>query len=307
MIIVKAPCRIPLAGGGTDLPAFYEKRGGFWITAAIDKYCYVAAKPRFEKQILLHYREVEEVNRLPLIKHRIFREALKWFDIQGHIELSSLSDLPSRSGMGGSGAFTVALTHALSIYARRAVENLAEEAISIETDAGGVTGKQDQYAAMLGGVRRYIVNTRGIVTSEALKVNDLQGHLLLFYTGVMRDAADSLVKVGRSQELENTLEIAYHSYAALGRGDYHAYGELLNEHWAAKKQMLGDDFDKVHRLGLRSGAVGGKLIGAGGGGFFMFYVDDLEARGRLVKAMEGRGYPLQPFRFADTGSRVVEV
>ena len=307
MIIVKAPCRIPLAGGGTDLPAFYERGGGFWVTAAIDRYCYVAAKPRFEKQILLHYREVEEANRPQLIRHRIFREALKRFDVQGHVELSSLSDLPSRSGMGGSGAFTVALTHALSIYTRRAVENLAEEAISIETGAGGVTGKQDQYAAMLGGVRRYIVNTRGVVTSETLKVNELQGHLVLFYTGVMRDAADSLVKVGQSRELENTLEIAYRSYAALERGDYHAYGELLNEHWAAKKRMLGDAFDKIHRLGIRIGAVGGKLLGAGGGGFFMFYVDNLEARGQLVKAMEGHGYPLQPFRFAGEGSKVVEI
>ena len=254
MIIARSPVRITLGGGGTDLPSYYKKYGGALIAAAIDKYTFVTAHPRFTNDIRLKYAQIEQVDDVNEIHHNIFREALKFLSIKQGIELSSLSDVPGRSGLGTSGSFTVALLNALHTYKREFVsqKQLAEEACKIEMEIlKEPIGKQDQYISAFGGITSLTFSKDGTVTVEHLKINEetkdqLEDNILLFYTGITRHASDVLKeqneksKKGHTTTIETLHEIkriGLETKKALEQGDIDKLGEYLDVHWTIKKRL----------------------------------------------------------------------
>lgn len=282
------------------------------MSAAIDKYVYVLVKPRFERQIRAAYSVIEEVDDATQIIHPIIQNALMLFNINDHIEVSSIADLPSRAGMGSSGAFTVGLVNALSVSTRKPVMDLAEFSYNLERNlAGGKTGKQDPYVAVLGGVHSYSAKRSGEVSHISLKVDDLDDKLILFYTG-MRRSADRVLKrmAENTVEIENMQSIGELCYDALSTGNYDVYGELLSRHWESKRRIPGvsnPEIDALYRKGMDLGASGGKLLGAGGGGFFMFYAPTKSIKEKLISVLGDAGYPHQPFRFSEKGSTVINI
>jgi D-glycero-alpha-D-manno-heptose-7-phosphate kinase len=295
VIISRAPVRITLGGGGTDLESYYSKYGGFLIAAAVDKYVFVAANRRFYDSIRLSYSQTEITNGLDDIKHPIFREAMRFLNIDSGVELVSIADVPANCGLGTSSSFTVSLLNALHAYKREFVsqKQLAEEACHIEIDVlGQPIGKQDQYIAALGGVTCLTFEKNGEVIAEPLRISEesldlLTSNIQFFHTGIERRAAeilqeqDSKSKVDDPEVIENlhrVKEIGLETRAALEKGDIHRFGELLDVHWEIKKKRSGkmtDPFiDECYDLARRTGALGGKLVGAGGGGFLMFYCNN---------------------------------
>lgn len=310
MIITKTPHRLPLGGGGTDIPEFYQKHKGFWISAAIDKFVYVAINQRFEKPIRLAYSKIEIVNELDEIQHKFMKVALDYFNVRDHVDITTLSDLPSGSGMGSSCSFAVGLINALSIYTRTPVENIAELAFDLDRSLGYPVGKQDQYTALFGGTRVYTVNEQGIVKNRAMSVPGLEEHLSLFYTNTTRDANPILKKVGNDEDnMLKIMEIGERSYNALESCNYNEFGTLLDTHWKFKRnitlEMSTSAIDEAYKLAIHSGAVGGKLIGAGGGGFLLFYTNDKKDKIKLTKEMYDIGLPYVPFKFYPEGTRVI--
>ena len=325
MIVSRAPVRFSLGGGGTDLPSYYQRFGGFVVSAAIDHYIYVTANKRFYDDIRLAYSETEIVPNVDSIRHRIFREALKLTGIERGIELTSVAELPSNSGLGSSSSFTVALLNALHTYKREFVSSaqLAEEACEIEmVRLGDPIGKQDQYIAAFGNVTALTIDKDGSVEVEPLPVrdevlDDLQNNLLIMYSGVERPARVVLSEQGNrvAQNDSATIE-GMHRIKELGRrvaellvaGNIDDYGELLHEHWTRKRQLaskMSDETLDEHYAAARSaGAIGGKLMGAGGGGFFMFYTRP-EGKRRVWEAMVARGLKPLRFRFDVDGARIV--
>jgi D-glycero-alpha-D-manno-heptose-7-phosphate kinase len=308
LIVSRAPVRITLGGGGTDLASYYSKHGGFLIATAVDKYVFVAANRRFYDSIRLSYSQTEITNGLDEIKHPIFREAMRFLNIDSGVELVSIADVPANCGLGTSSSFTVSLLNALHAYKREFVsqKQLAEEACHIEIDVlGQPIGKQDQYIAALGGVTCLTFEKNGEVIAEPLRISEealdlLTSNIQFFHTGIERRAADILQeqdsksKVDDPEVMENlhrVKEIGLETRAALEKGDIDRFGELLDVHWEIKKKRSGkmtDPFiDECYDLARRTGALGGKLVGAGGGGFLMFYCNNgikpklCEAMGRI--------------------------
>jgi D-glycero-alpha-D-manno-heptose-7-phosphate kinase len=323
LIISRAPVRFSLGGGGSDLPSYASQHGGFIVAAAIDKYIYVTANRRFHDTIRLSYSWTENVERVDQIEHRIFREALKLVGIDRGIELVSIADVPSQSGLGSSGTFTVSLLNALHAYKREYVPlaQLAEEACHIEIDLlGAPIGKQDQYIAAYGRVACLTFAKDGSVQVEPLRVSDqaladLESNLLVFYTGVERDANPVLADQQAGLRSSPRSVEAMHKIKALGfevkrlleTGDVDAFGELLHAHWTEKRklssQIAGEAIDAHYAAARAAGAIGGKLMGAGGGGFFLFYAR--ERKGELIRALTARGLRYLRFRFDMDGAKVV--
>ncbi len=325
MIVSRAPFRFSLGGGGSDLPAYYREHGGFVVSAAIDSYMYVTANPRFYPSIRLAYSETEIVDDVAQIRHPIFREALKMAGIDSGIELTSVADLPSNSGLGSSSSFTVALLNALYTYKREFVssERLAREACELEmVRLAEPVGKQDQYIAAYGNVIALSIARDGSVSVEPVPVrgevlDELQSHLLVMYSGVERPAKLVLSEQGqRVRDADPATLEGMHRIKALGRdvydllrrGDVDQYGELLHEHWQHKRRlaskMTDATLDEHYTEARRAGAIGGKLIGAGGGGFFMFYVRPGQRR-RVLEALSARGLRPLRFRFDLDGARIL--
>lgn len=324
MIVSRAPVRFSLGGGGSDLPAYANRFGGYVVSAAIDKYIYVAANKRFYRDIRLAYSKTEIVPTIDRIEHPIFREALRMTGIEHSIELVSVADLPANSGLGSSSSFTVALLNALHTYKREFVSSaqLAEEACAIEIDRlGEPIGKQDQYIAAFGSVTAMRFETDGSVRVEPVPVRDevldeLETNLVIVYSGVERPARVVLREQGQRLELEpeaiarmdRIKQLGHEVYDILVRGDLDRYGELLHEHWCQKRELASTMTDGVldehYEAARAAGALGGKLMGAGGGGFFMFYVRP-ESRRRLLETMIGRGLRPLRFRFDVDGARIV--
>jgi D-glycero-alpha-D-manno-heptose-7-phosphate kinase len=313
LIISRAPVRITLGGGGTDLESYYSKYGGFMISAAIDKYVFLAAKRRFYDNIRLSYSETEIVAGLEAIKHNIYREALRLLGLNGGLELVSIADVPANCGLGTSSSFTVSLLNALHAYKKEYVghRQLAEEACRVEIEMlGAPIGKQDQYIAAFGGITCLTFERDGTVLVEPLKVgaetlDHLLGNLLFFYTGIERSASDILAEQDNRSKVEDgemlanlhrVKEIGLQARASLERGKVDDFGELLHAHWEIKKRRSGkmsDPFiDECYTTARAQGVVGGKLIGAGGGGFLMFYCPNGNKPG-VFQAMTGLG--LKPF------------
>jgi len=324
MIVSSAPVRFSLGGGGTDLPSYSSVHGGFLVAAAINKYVYVSANRRFYDTIRLAYSRTETVDAIDKIDHRIFRETLRFCGITSGIELTSVSDVPPNSGLGSSSTFAVALLNALHTYKQEYVssQQLAEEACRIEIDIlKEPIGKQDQFISAYGGITAFTFNTDGSVGAERVPIrpevlDELESNLLIFYSGVEREASSVLSEQGKSitTNHDNAVE-RMHRIKALGHetkriltsGDIDAYGELLHEHWMNKRKLAANMTDSVidehYEAARKAGAIGGKLMGAGGGGFFMFYATPTERRA-VYAAMTARGLRPLRFRFESSGARI---
>ena len=324
MIIARSPLRITLGGGGTDLPSYYVQREGFLIAAAIDKYVYVSVMRPFRPGIYLKYSALEHVEQVADVRHPIIREALHLQDLATpQIEITTLADIPAGTGLGSSGSFTTALLKALYAQERRVIhsQELAELACHIEIDRlGEPIGKQDQFIAAHGGITCLTFHRDHRVSVQPLRISpgtlyDLEDNLLLFFTGFNRAAGSILSDqqrrslAGDSNMLSNLDEVkllGLRSRDALEQGDLTHFGELLHEQWEYKRRrsesMSNPQIDAWYSLALNNGAVGGKLVGAGGGGFLMFYAAD---RSRLRQAMREAGLEEVRFRFDFEGTKVV--
>jgi len=325
MIVSRAPVRFSLGGGGTDLPTYSREHGGFLVAAAVDQYVSLCVAKRFYNNIRLAYSKTELVNSVDEIEHRIFREALRFVKIEGGLELHSLADVPSNSGLGSSSSFTVALLNGLHAIRREFVgtKQLAEEACAIEIDRlKEPIGKQDQYIAAFGGITAFTFEKDGSVHVERLAIKDdvideLERSLLIFYSGVERSASTVLseqaktVKANKDdavQRMHRIKEMGYETRKILLSGEIDRYGELLHEHWMNKRKLAANMTDSVidehYEAARQAGAIGGKLMGAGGGGFFMFYVRPTERR-HVYDTLTARGLRFMRFRFDFDGARIV--
>ena len=324
MIIARSPLRITLGGGGTDLPSYYREHGGFLVAAAIDKYVYVTVTRPFTSGIYLKYSQLEHVEQIKDVQHPIIRESIQMLNFQTpQIEITALADIPAGTGLGSSGSFTTALLKALYAHRKRLIhpEELAELACHIEIDRlGEPIGKQDQYIASYGGLTCFTFNKNDTVEATPLFTSmdtlfDLEDNLLLFFTGFSRNAGSILsdqntrTKQSDSDMLSNlhyVKSLGLRSKQALEDGNTTLFGELMHEHWEHKKRRSGamsnPQIDKWYKLGIESGAVGGKLVGAGGGGFLMFYARD---RNCLRRAMNNAGLEEVRFRFDFDGTKIV--
>lgn len=324
MIIARSPLRITLGGGGTDLPSYYRDHEGFLIAAAIDKYVYVTVMRPFTPGIYLKYSQLEHVELAKDVLHPIIREAIQMLDFKTpQIEITTLADIPAGTGLGSSGSFTTALLKALYAHRRRLLHpgELAELACHIEIDRlGEPIGKQDQYIAAYGGLTCFTFNQDDTVEAKPLAVGmdtlfDLEDNLLLFFTGFSRSAGsilkDQKIRTQKNDDdmlrnLHYVKELGYRSQKALEEGNASLFGELMHEHWEHKKRRSGGmsnpQIDEWYELGMKNGAVGGKLVGAGGGGFLMFYASD---RNKLRHAMAKAGLEEVRFRFDFEGTKVV--
>ncbi len=324
MILVRSPLRISLGGGGTDLPSYYRDYEGFLIAAAIDKYVYVSVMRPFTEGIYLKYSQLEHVNLIRDVKHPIIRESLDLLNFKTpQVEITTLADIPAGTGLGSSGSFTTALLKALYTHRKRHLhqEELAELACHIEIDRlGEPVGKQDQYIAAIGGVTCFNFHKNDKVTAAPLNMSmntmhELEDNLLLFFTGFSRSASGILADQNtRSQKHDSEMlknlhyvkELGMRSKAALEAGDTTLFGELMHEHWEHKKRRSGGmsnpRIDEWYELGMKHGAIGGKLVGAGGGGFLMFMAND---RRELRRAMTIAGLEEVRFKFDFEGTKVV--
>jgi len=324
MIITRSPLRISLGGGGTDLPSYYEKHTGFLISAAIDKYVYITIHKTFVKELLIKYSKLERVGLASEVEHPIIREALKELDMTGqYLEITSLADIPAGTGLGSSGSFTTALLKALYAYNNQIISTrfLAEQACLIELDRlKEPIGKQDQYIAAFGGITAFEFLPDGKVEISPVQIGketlyNLEDNLVLFFTGYSRSASSILKEQDdKSKEEDEKMttnlhfikELGKKSLTALESGDLLEFGKLMNVHWEHKKKRSGsmsnDKIDQWYSLAIKNGAVGGKLIGAGGGGFLMFYTEN---KMKLRHALMNAGLEEVRFKFDFEGTKVV--
>jgi D-glycero-alpha-D-manno-heptose-7-phosphate kinase len=322
MLITRTPLRISIGGGGTDLPSYYERFGGFVIAAAINRYIYVSINRTFTDDYFLKYSALERVRSVDEIQHAIIRQALKAHPVGPGIEVVSMADIPSGTGLGSSGTFTVGLLRALHAFRLQHVsaEAVAEEACRIEIEElERPVGKQDQYIAAHGGLACFEFTASG-VRVEPLRIptpalQDLEEHLLMFFTGYSRDADQVLLEQkeqsvkGQSSMIDNlhfVKELGFSIKAALEAGDTVKFGKLMHEHWLHKtkrsSKMSNERINRWYQVGMDSGALGGKLVGAGGGGFLLFYAADRLA---LRQAMAREGLTEVRFTFDHDGSVVI--
>jgi D-glycero-alpha-D-manno-heptose-7-phosphate kinase len=323
MLITRTPLRISIGGGGTDLPSYYERRGGFFISAAIGKYMFIAINRTFTDDYLIKYAELERCTSIDQIDHRIVRAVLTEHALDPGLEIVSTADIPAGAGLGSSGAFTVGLLRAVYAIQREHVTpgGLAEEAARIEIDVlGEPVGKQDQYIAAFGGLTCFDVEPDGRVSVSPLAVSndtlhDLEERLMLFFTGYSRSAGDILAdqhqrsQADESEMLDNldrTKELGREIKRTLEDDAPERFGELMHEHWERKRKrshgISNEQIDQWYEAGIANGAVGGKLVGAGRGGFLMFYASDPPA---LRAAMAAEGLPETRFSFDFDGSTVI--
>jgi D-glycero-alpha-D-manno-heptose-7-phosphate kinase len=324
MIIARSPLRISLGGGGTDLPSYYEKYGGFLLSAAINKYVYATVTRPFSEGIYLKYSNLEHINTVDEVKHPIIREALRELNLRTpQIEITTLADIPSGTGLGSSGSFTTALLKGLFAHYRKTIHpiDLAELACKIELEKlGEPIGKQDQYISAIGGITVFTFMPNGKVDWEPLNIStntlhDLEDNLLLFFTGISRSASLILLEQDIRSKEQNTFmlqnlhyikELGIQSRDALINGDTQLFGQLMHEHWIHKKSrssgMSNEFINDVYEKARQNGAAGGKIVGAGGGGFLMFYANDKD---KLRSAMAKLHLEEVRFKFDFEGSKVI--
>jgi D-glycero-alpha-D-manno-heptose-7-phosphate kinase len=324
MIITRSPLRISLGGGGTDVPSYYQEHEGYLIAAAINKYVYVTTMRPFTEGIYLKYSEIEHSESIREVRHPIIRETLSLMNLRTpQIEITTLADIPAGTGLGSSGSFTTALIRSLYAHYRKSIdtEELAKLACEIEIEKlGEPIGKQDQYIAAYGGITEFAFHKDGSVTSHPLNltvgtIHDLEDNLLLFFTGIARSAS-AILKDQVDKSIDNdkkmidnlhfTKDLGHRSKDALVNGKTIAFGELMHEHWEHKKSrsngMTNEFIDDAYSIAIKSGAVGGKLVGAGGGGFLMFYAHDKD---KLRSEMRRIGLEEVRFQFDFEGTKVV--
>lgn len=332
IIVARAPLRIPIGGGGTDLPSYYSLYGGEWISASIDKYIYIILNTRFKRNSLkLSYSETEETSDINNIRHPVFREVLKLLNINQGLDIFSAADIPSRTGLGSSGSFTVALLFALYNFLHDSngikipsLREIVEQSCHITIDVlKQPSGKQDEYIAAYGGITSFVTSKNGRTSVKPLFsgrsslkiIKELESNLLMFYTGIRRESSSALkyqVKATQKKEkeiienLHKVKKIGQEIKKALLAGDFYRFGELMDEHWQNKIKREGTSNPQINRwyeIAKKNGAVGGKLMGAGGGGFFLFYCE--KDKDKLRKAMNKLGFQEQPFHFVPEGVKIV--
>lgn len=333
MIVVRAPFRLPLGGGGTDLPSYYHKNEGFLITAAVNKYMYINInEPAIVNKIKLNYSKVEIVSpeEIDSLQHEIVRESLKYLNAIRPMEISSMADLSAGTGMGSSSSYTVGLLKALNAMLRRDISthDLAEEACKVEIELmGKPIGKQDQYASAFGGIIQLDIDRLGKVKVTPLNLDheviyELENRLLMFYTDIERDAntilGEQSKKISESKSKESKISaldymdkikaIGYKIKDTLLDDDIDAFGKLLHEHWLTKKsvsdKMSTSKIDNWYELAMKNGALGGKIMGAGGGGFLLLCTKNGK-RKHLRKTMENAGLKYMDFKFDWEGAKVL--
>lgn len=324
VIISRTPVRISLGGGGTDLPSHYRTQGGgFVVSGAISRHIYIAVNAQFEDDIFLKYSQLERVTSVDEVRHPLLREALRLTGVHRQVEVSSMADVPANTGLGTSSSFTVGVLKALHALQRNAVSNreLAEQACSIEIDVlGEPVGKQDQFIAAIGGVTAFEFQPDDSVTVTPVPMSpdtrhQLEDHLLLFYTGIRRSASDVLAEQDAasrqldrnvSENLNDVARIGRDSFEALRMGDLAWFATLMSRQWELKRlrtpSASNAGIDGWIRAGIQAGAWGGKLVGAGGGGFLLFYTED---RAGLRSAMGALGLPELRFTFDYEGTKLL--
>ena len=324
MIITRSPLRLSLGGGGTDLPSYYRQFGGFLIAAAIDKYVYITLHQTFARELIVKYSQLERVGSVEEVQHPIVREALRLVGLKDpHLEITSMADIPAGTGLGSSGSFTAALLKALHAYCKNLVHpaELAAQACSIEIDRlKEPVGKQDQYISAYGGITCFRFDPDDRVEAWPLRIAEetllnLEDNLILLFTGFSRSASsilkeqDSRSAVRDAAMLENlhfVKDLGLRSQAALEAGRLAEFGDLMNVHWENKKKrsqaMSNPQIDEWYELACRNGAIGGKVIGAGGGGFLLFYCQD---KARCRHALTQAGMREVRFRFDFEGTKVL--
>jgi D-glycero-alpha-D-manno-heptose-7-phosphate kinase len=323
MIVSRAPVRISMGGGGTDLPSYYEKFGGFLLAAGINKYVHILLNKRFEESIRLSYSKTEIVDDIREIEHSIFRECLKYTGIKKQVEIVSIADVPSNCGLGTSSTFTVALLSALYSYKREyhPLQELAEKACHIEIKVlKEPIGKQDQYAASFGGFNAYSFHKDGSVTIEPVNISEgaqmeLQNNIFLFYLNKKRSAGDILKDQNKKTKqndsevidrLHKIKDIGLYTRKILEKNKIDEFGDLLHEHWMIKRGIsnkISDDYiDEVYEVARKNGALGGKVIGAGGGGFLLFY--NPQKKTSFISAMKKMGLVPTWFSFEREGVKI---
>jgi D-glycero-alpha-D-manno-heptose-7-phosphate kinase len=325
MIISRTPLRMSFVGGGSDLPVFYRRFGGAVVSVAIDQFIYVTVNTKFDSNIRVSYSRTEEARSVGRIRHPLVREAMKLLGIPGGVEITSIADIPAKgTGLGSSSSFTVGLLHALHAHAERhaAAEQLAREACVVEIErCGEPIGKQDQYAAAFGGLNFIQFHPDDSVTVEPIickreTVREFQDHIVVFYTGLTRSASallkqqQSAVALGRRKQkmLQDMVGLAHRLRGDLQQNRLGAIGELIHENWRLKKSLAAgiasDAIDAWYEKARKAGAIGGKLLGAGAGGFLMFYAPP-ERHDAIAGAL--RGLRRMQFRFEPQGSRIIFV
>lgn len=323
MIISRSPFRLSLGGGGTDLPSYYTKHGGFFVSGAVNKYVHIAVNRRFEEgSVRVSYSTTEIVHNVDELKHPLVREGLNLVGIKNGIEIVSMADAPAQTGLGSSGSFCVGLLRALHRHLREERTNMevAEEACDIAMNKlKEPSGKQDEYVASYGGINSYEISTDGRVKVEPLHLSthtlaELEANLLMFYTGIQRSSTGVLSKQQMAikeqdgvAKMHKIKQIGYDIRDSLAASDLTRFGELLNEHWEVKRGvtdgMSSDAIDHWYKVARDNGALGGKIIGAGGGGFLMIYCDN--GRKNLRNSIEKEGLTEHRFRFDFEGSKIV--
>lgn len=325
MIVTRTPFRITLGGGGTDLPSYYEKYSGFIFSAGIDKYMFVDVnRPMVDDLIRLKYTKTEIVEHLDQIDHTIAREVLKMMGIEKGIEISSVADLPAGTGLGSSSCYAVGLLHALHVLKRDYVslEQLAEEDFKIEAEVlKRPIGKQDPYMAAFGGLTVMEIGKDGKVKIRKASISyeiadNLNRNMLIFYTGATRQADDILTeqqtaikeeKKDVTESMHYIKELGHEILEAVEAGNIDEVGRLFDAHWQHKKKISGkitsEQFNKIYDIAKQNGALGGKISGAGGGGFFTFYVPQNHKKFREI--MAGQGLRELRYRFDFEGTKVL--
>lgn len=326
MILTRAPLRVPLGGGGTDLPSYYSRFGGFILSAAIDKYIFINLnRPKTDDWIRLKYSDSEIVETVDEVQHPLCREALRYVGIDRNVEIASLADVPAGTGLGSSGSFLVALLTALHALKRRNISTqaLAEAACTIEIErAEQPVGKHDQYLAAFGGLTCLDIERDGTVHVHPLEISthaaeELRNNSLVFFTGIVRRSFDILQQQQKAtaagdesviDSLHTTKELGLEIKRVLEKGDVDCFGELLHTHWENKKRRSGkisdSHLDEVYETARKNGALGGKLMGAGGGGFFLLYCPN-GRKAKLREAMAGAGLKEMAFDFDHEGAKVL--
>jgi D-glycero-alpha-D-manno-heptose-7-phosphate kinase len=324
MIITRSPLRISLGGGGTDLPSYYREHSGFLIAAAIDKYVYITLHRTFVPELIIKYSKLERVLTVDEVEHPIIRESLRLVGIEApSLEITSMADIPAGTGLGSSGSFTTALLKAFHAHQKNLVHpaELAEQACQVELEKlGEPIGKQDQYIAAFGGITCFQFRPDGRVEAWPLKISqetlfDLEDNLLLFFTGYARSASKILKEQDdKSKQADKAMVENLHFVKDLGRQSQVAlesdnlpeFARLMDVHWQRKKErsqsMSNQDINEWYDCAMANGALGGKLIGAGGGGFLMFYAKD---KARLRQALREKGLKEVRFRFDFEGTKIL--
>ncbi len=324
MIISRTPVRLSMGGGGTDLASYYEKHEGFLMAAAINKYVFVSINKRFNPSIRLSYSKTEIVEHVDEIEHRIIKEALKSLNITKQIEIVSIADVPANSGLGTSSTFTVSLLNGLHAYKKDyiSLEKLAEAACDIEINRlKEPIGKQDQYASAFGGFNAYWFKKDGSVIVEPVNMREevmaeLQSNLFLFYLNSERSASAVLTSQNqKSKDGDQQTLDRLHKIKAIGletkslfeKGDIDSFGEILHEHWLTKKglsdKVSDPKIDEAYETARKHGALGGKVVGAGGGGFLLVYCPREKAK--LVAGMKKLGLEPMWFSFEHEGAKII--